>query len=62
MVQVEALFGLFRDSFNLDAKYIGAQFAWNVLYARKSIWMHPMELLDVMCHMESHFRSIWRQC
>jgi len=35
--QVEALFGLFGDSFNLDARYIGAQFAWNVPYARKSI-------------------------
>jgi len=24
-------------------------------YARKSNWMHPMELVDDMCHMESHF-------
>ena len=48
--QVEARFGLFGDSFNLDARYIGAQFAWNVPYARKSIWTHPMELLDDMCY------------
>ena len=24
-------------------------------YAWKSIWMHPMEHLDDMCHMESRF-------
>ena len=34
---------------------VGARFAWNIPYAQKSIWMHQMELLDDMCHMESHF-------
>jgi hypothetical protein len=24
-------------------------------YALKSIWTHPIELLDDVCHMESHF-------
>jgi hypothetical protein len=34
---------------------IGAWFAWNVPYAQKSMWMHPMEILDDACHMESRF-------
>ena len=29
--------------------------AWNVPYSQKLIWMHPIELLDHVCHMESHF-------
>ena len=53
--QVEVLFGPFGDSVNLHARYIGAQFAWNIPYDRKSIQMHPMELLNDMCHMESRF-------
>jgi len=51
--QVEAWFGLLGDSANLYK--IGALFVWNVTYAWKSIWMHPMELLDNVCHMESRF-------
>ena len=27
----------------------------DIPYAWKSIWMHPMELLDDVCHMESRF-------
>jgi hypothetical protein len=34
---------------------IGARFASNVLQAQKSFWMHPMELLGDVGHVESHF-------
>jgi len=51
--QVEAWFGLFGESANIYK--IGARFVWNIAYARKSIWMHPMKLLDDLCHMESRF-------
>jgi len=51
--QLEAWFGLFGDRANLYK--IGARFVWNVAYAQKSIWMHPMELLDDVCHMEFCF-------
>ena len=27
----------------------------DVPYARKLIWTHPIELLDDVCHIESHF-------
>jgi hypothetical protein len=27
----------------------------DIPYARKSIWTHPIELLDDVCHMKSHF-------
>ena len=39
---VEAHFGAFGDSTNLDARY-------------KSFWMHPMELLGDVGHVESRF-------
>ena len=39
---VEAHFGAFGDSANLDTRY-------------KSFWMHPMELLGDVGHVESHF-------
>ena len=29
--------------------------ASNVPYASKYIWKHPIELLDDVCHIESHF-------
>jgi len=45
---VEAWFVQFGDSAN-------AWFASNMPYAWKSIWMHPMELLDDVCHMKSRF-------
>ena len=51
---MEARFGLFTHRANLDLRW-DAQFASNVPYAQKSIWMHMMELLDDMCHMESRF-------
>jgi len=51
--QMEAWFGLLGDSANLYK--MGARFVWKVAYAWKSIWMHPMELLDDVCHMESRF-------
>ena len=51
--QVEAWFGLFGDTANLCK--IGVWFAWNIPYAQKSIWRHPMELLDDVCDMESRF-------
>jgi len=31
---------------------------WNVPYAQKSIQMHPVELLDEVCHMQSRFGPI----
>ena len=31
------------------------RFAWNVTHAQKSIWTHPMELLDDVWHMKSCF-------
>jgi hypothetical protein len=34
---------------------MGAWFASNVLQAQKSFWMHPMELLGDVGHVESHF-------
>ena len=33
----------------------GARFVWNIPYDQKSIWMHPIELLDDVCHLESRF-------
>ena len=34
---------------------IDARSAWNVPYAQKLIFTHPIELLDDVCHMESRF-------
>jgi hypothetical protein len=34
---------------------IGAQFWLNILEAQKSFWMHRMELLGDVGHVESHF-------
>ena len=51
---MEAQFGLFRYSANLDPRQ-DARFAWDVPYAWKSIWTHPMELLDDVCDMKSRF-------
>ena len=52
--QVEAQFDMFGDRANLDPRY-DARFAWNLPYAQQSIWMHPMEILDDVCHMKSRF-------
>ena len=43
---VKAWFGLFGDRANLDARLVHG-----IPYALKSIWMHPIELLDDVCHM-----------
>ena len=32
-----------------------ARIAWNVPYASNYNWKHPIELLDDVCHIESHF-------
>jgi hypothetical protein len=65
--QLEARFGSFGDSANLDAKLVlvhleivliltlGARFVAKVPYARKSFWTHPMELLSDVGPMESCF-------
>ena len=57
--QVEACFGLFGGSANLDARYVhGLRRTHHK--AHKSFWVHPMELLGDMGHVEILFRSIWR--
>ena len=50
--QVEARFGPFGDSANLGTRSVA--FAPNVPQARKSFWMHPMELLGDVGLAESH--------
>ena len=52
--QVEASFGPFGDSANLDARCVHG-FAPNVIQARKSFWMHPMELLGDVGLVEHRF-------
>ena len=51
--QMEARFALFGDSGNLrqdrSTVCIVIEYFW------KSIWTHPMELVDDVCHMESRF-------
>jgi hypothetical protein len=42
---VEAHFGLFGDSANLDVD--SCTVLPNIPYAQKSFWMHPMELLGL---------------
>jgi hypothetical protein len=51
---VDARFGLFGDSAWLRRK-VGAWFAPNVPSAQKSFWMHPMDLLGDIGHVESRF-------
>ena len=52
--QVEGRFDLFRDSTNLDARYVhGLQGTYHML--RNPFGRTPIELLDDMCHMESRF-------
>jgi hypothetical protein len=52
--QVDARFGLFGDTANLDARYVHG-FALNIPLAQKSFWTHPIEHLGDMGHVESHF-------
>ena len=52
--QLEASFGPFGDSANLDARSVHCL---RRTYHRleKSFWTHPMELLGYVGHVESHF-------
>jgi hypothetical protein len=50
---VESYFGPFGDCYCRGK--IGALFAPNVPQAQKSFWMHTMELLGDVCHVESYF-------
>ena len=56
MGHVESRFGLFGDIVSVGAK-IGALFAPNVPYAKKSFWTHPMVLLGDDALDEAHFGS-----
>jgi hypothetical protein len=52
--QLEARFGPFRDSANLDARSVhGLRRTYHRL--RKSFWMHPMKLLVDVGLVESRF-------
>jgi hypothetical protein len=52
--QVDACFGPFGDSTNLDARLVHG-FALNVPQAQNSLWTHPIENLGDLGHVESHF-------
>jgi hypothetical protein len=52
--QVDACFGPFGDSANLDARFVHG-FALNIPHAQKSFWTHPIEHLGDLGHVESHF-------
>jgi hypothetical protein len=52
--QVEARFGPFRDSANLDARKVHG-FPLNIPQAQKSFWTHQIEHLGDVGHVESHF-------
>jgi hypothetical protein len=52
--QMEAHFGPFGGSGNLDAKLVHG-FASNVQYAHRSFWAHPIELLGDMGEVETRF-------
>jgi hypothetical protein len=52
--QVDARFGPFRDSTNLDARLVHG-FALNIPQAQKSFWTHPIEHLGDVGQVESHF-------
>jgi hypothetical protein len=52
--QVDARFGPFRDSANLDARLVHG-FALNIPQAQKLFWTHPIEHLGDVGHVQSHF-------
>jgi hypothetical protein len=52
--QVDARFGPYGDSTNLDARLV-LGFALNVPQAGKSLLTHPIEHLGDLGHVESHF-------
>jgi hypothetical protein len=51
--QVEAHFGPFGDSANLDARYVTV--CAEHIIVQKSFYTHPMTLLGDVGHVESHF-------
>jgi hypothetical protein len=53
---VDALFGPFGDSDNLDARYVHD--LCQMYHSLKSFWTHPMELLDDVAHVESYFGQL----
>ena len=55
MVRARRTIGSNGSSFR--AFGLGARFVSNVPLDRKSFWMHPMELLGDVGHVESHFIS-----
>jgi hypothetical protein len=52
--QVDARFGQFVDSANLDARLVHG-FALNIAQAQISFWTLPIEHLGDVGHVESHF-------
>jgi hypothetical protein len=52
--QVDARFGLFGDSANLDAAMVQG-FVLNIPRAQNSFWTHLIERLGDVGHVESHF-------
>jgi hypothetical protein len=52
--QVDARFGPFGDSANLDTILLHG-FALNIPQAQKSFWTHPIEHLGDLGHVESQF-------
>jgi hypothetical protein len=51
---VDARFGLFGDSANLDARLVYV-FTLNIPQDQKLFWTHPIEHLGDVGHVESHF-------
>jgi hypothetical protein len=51
---VDARFGQFGDSANLDARLVHGS-ALNIPHAQKSFCTHPIEHLGDVGHVESHF-------
>jgi hypothetical protein len=52
--QVDARFGPFGDSANLDARLVHG-FVLNIPHAQKSFWTNPIEHLGDVGYVESHF-------
>jgi hypothetical protein len=52
-VQLEAHYGPFRDSANLDARSVHG--LRQTLHRLGNCFAHPMELLGDVGHLESHF-------
>jgi hypothetical protein len=53
MDQLEAYFGLFGDSANLDARLVHG--LHRTYHRLRNFWTHPMELLDDMGLVKSRF-------